>query len=848
MSKDDLIFNQFQNNKDIYSDMVGGTNPSMSQSTQLIPNQQNGSLENNSLSNYMWQHKYFPSSRVETYQLLRDFSLKQTETINTELITTTDGNLFIQDLQPNTVHVYSAEIFRYTQASTNFELNWGQSITVYLNGAIVCTSNNNAFSAKTIPVSLSSGWNKLDFYVYSSVPGQYFSTNNKLGDFANGWRTPCAINSEEVLNFSGTIDVGSNSKRDPLTNILRWDNGDPSNIYGYDLSRRGPYNSGLNNPIVLVESTGYYISGLQRGEVPDNGGFPNYYYTISAKNINGESLPSIEKNVNYEPFLTGALFVNAISQITLGANLTTGIYTYLVFGETTTVKTSPGTMINVGFINENNSMLVTWSGFPHPNITGYSIYRTSGIPESIVSGYPTDSNFSMTGYYVGGTSAGTFSILDTGRLSPLSTGLTVLTDYITNAGGDNLYRQFLNNATRLMWSGTSGVSDYYIYKTSYSGLYKKDSLIGITTGLSFIDSGYYFASGFPIQGKPTIFENIANIDYGTNKYKDTSVVFGQKYDYKIRTYNYDFNLGPDSDIQSFVAGDQIPPNTPSGISGVYFNGFSNIKWQNGLELDLVGTIIYQSGSNGRYNEIGRISQPTNFTNVFTAYSGIFDFKLANFDTSDNISPLSSSLFLTGTNTLEIGNVISTGIAATLTGYVKRSGDSMHGTLKLPTLSGINPFLDIAAQTQIDIHTTGYREYISMGYESLQMGAPSSVDLFVGVNTYINLQTNDIILNTLNRINLGVSGTSYLEIGTSGASKFYKNVISTNMSPAISGQYSVGSSINPYSGVYTNSLFAINISGVTSQYPSSGGPILTSPNGSRFRIIVDNAGALSTTAA
>lgn len=662
MSKDDLLFNQLKNQNDLYAGMVGNTNPNISQQVKIVPNQQIGSPVGQILNNYVWYHKYFKKDYDTSYPPLRDFTLKFATNISTEEINTSDGNLFVQNIDSSTVHVYSAEIFRFDGIATNLPLVWNGSLSLYLNGHIIASSDNHSFNTKTISIGLESGWNKIDLYLYSSIPNQYFTINNAIGDFANGWRVPYVINNDQILNFSGSVDLSSTSMRDPITNIIRWDNADPSRVYGYNLQRRGPYNSGLSSPLVSQTlSTGYFISGITKVDNFEQGGYPSFFYSISAINSGGESLPSYEKNITFDPFLTGAYLVSGLSVNTPGAALTTGYYSYIVFGETVSLKTSPYGQSVFGFYeNTNNSILVSWSGNAHPMITGYSIYRVSGMlqpPQINSSGTKSNMDYySISGVYIGGTSSSAFSIIDTGKLGPLVTGFDLLPTFWNNGlYGKNVPQSFMNNATYLKWTNVGGATSYNIYRTSYSGIYLKNSLIGNTTGLNYIDSNYYYTSGLAQQGKPTIFENIANIDYGTNKYKDTAISLRQTYDYAIRTYNYDYNLGPQNNIITITAGDSIAPNTPSGITIISLNGFATLGWQNGVEADLAGTIIYDSTDSVTYNEIGRVSAPTNTFTDFVGYSGLNYFKLANYDTSLNISTLSAAQI--GSGIMKADNII-----------------------------------------------------------------------------------------------------------------------------------------------------------------------------------------------
>lgn len=261
---------------------------------------------------------------------------------------------------------------------------------------------------------------------------------------------------------------------------------------------------------------------------------------------------------------------------------------------------------------------------------------------------------------------------------------------------------FQGNGINLTWTGVSGATGYNIYRSN-TQIFQANSLIYTNfTGTYFWDSGYIATTGVP-----TIFKNYASIIHPTSRYDDVGVKFEQMYDYQVTSYNSILNESAPSSSVSIIAGDNIPPNTPSGISGVSSDAFITLSWENGIEPDLYGTYIYYSPTqNGSYQLVGNTASTT--WTMRAGYNTTAYFELANYDWVGNTSPFSSvvsgttggqpltSGSISGVNTYQwnisvSNNPINTGyqtitivspypVAGTPNILVKQNGQSMYSNV------------------------------------------------------------------------------------------------------------------------------------------------------------------------
>ncbi len=748
------------------------------------------------IGNYNWSRDYFSFFPEKQFIRITDNILKySSQPIKSQILQTTDGNLTYINVPKNQLNRFSANIYRIDGASTKLNIGWSESILVNLNNIYV-TSNqeDNEYTSQYTEISLTSGWNRLDIYIYSSTDGENFTINSSLGEVSDQWGVPTISSPVPPSGLLVQNDYSSAGTKDPNSNIITWDSANRSVVSEYKLYRRGPYNSGLVSPLLDGQnSSGYFISGAF-GVLDDYRRYTDTYYLISAINSGGESLPSTEIHLKPSVSITGVFVLSGNMTANPGA-LNTGNYTYYVFPKSSTGEYVASDYVGaqrLAVSSSSGTFKLSWN-IP-PGNYGFDIYRNP------ISFDDLEPNFGLSGYFITGVSSTEFQFLDSGSPGILITG-------IRSIFNNNEFIQaeprkyFPGNSYRLTWGGVQGADSYNVYRTFQSGLYDKNSFVYSVASTGYIDSGIT-----PSQlSLPVVYQNIANINYGINSYKDIGLIKNRTYTYSLSSVDYNSIEGDLSTGVFITAGDQVAPSTPSGISGTYFNGFSNIRWQNGVERDLVGTIIYQSGSNGLYNEISRISAPTNFANIFTSYSGVFNFKLANFDTSDNISTLSSFLSLTGTNTLQVGNIIASGLSA-LTGYLKNSTDTMLGVLNFNDNAVFNAGADIEMDAGSHIGVTQINS-VGAGVNILDInGAGGFITLFAANNS---VPGNSGLKGRIIFNGAADDGSTVLVSGNTLLLNGNINIENNN-----SGVNNIGSPRFPFSGVYTKVLYASFISGLS----------------------------------
>ncbi len=642
----------------VYKDVTSSSiNPTISRDTNTYLNQQANVDPSTASKDYSWSWRYFGyQDTISNLTLNNDVLKNSPSRIYFKEIYSDNGNLTVFDVLPNTLSVYSALIYKKYGSSTKFTLNWSGSLNIFVNSTSIITNDNAPFESQEVPFYLGSGWNSIDIFLYAKTPGQYFSINNTIGDFADDWGTPIFDAPDTPKNVSVTIDQNLNGKRDPHTNILRWDQTDPNTTFAYNLYRRGPYNSGLQPPVIdISSSSGYFVSGASGVRNPYLlSGYPSpATYVVSARTSNGESLPSRHIKLTQDPYFSGTVFSGTIQSL-VGAGLATGFYEYALL-----TNSVAGSLISQAqpifpVLGAGSGISFTW--VTQPNILSYSLIR------SYNSGLWFNVN-NINGYAFSGTPINAIEVANIGPTTStyFDTGFAGTVKQFYFAKKENLNNiiftndtAYINNSYKLSWAPSvtleTGLITYSVYRTFYSGNFEKNSLVTTTTGTTFIDSGY----PDPTLGKPTNFENLTQVDWGNTKYKDVGVIPSQYYDYRVASINYSLNEGFPSSFVSIRGGDEIPPNTPSGITITSFNGFVTLGWQNGIEPDLAGTNIYKSElSSGPYSIIGNTDGTTFST--FVGYSGSPYFKLSNFDTSENESSLSSAF--QGSGVLVAENII-----------------------------------------------------------------------------------------------------------------------------------------------------------------------------------------------
>ena len=697
----DFIYSLLNGNtKDV--EIVGPPiNPYNQKSISITSNKTPSSPDDISIKNYAWSLREFKTDSIGEYPILRkDIFEANSDNIDNSIIYSDNGNLSIYNVPEKTVQVYSASISSNNPTMTRLNLDWGDSISVYSNDSLLVSNGDGfGYNSKYVDIGIETGVNTLEIYLYSYSGMKNFTINSKLGELVNGWYIPNFILPTTPSNLMVVNDYNSNKKKDPNLNIVTWDfekQAKDGNSLGYKIYRVGPYSTGT--PISSVLCTGYYV-GISGFGIPNGS---RKFYSVSAvypdgETVLGDSIRATFQNKIVPPSLTGYGYYPG------SGNLSGSILYYNVIARTSTNKSlwAPYEVISS---NDNIVKLFYTTG---SNYSYIDIYRNNGFLD--YSGIIIDSPNSFRSYKVATiTGIGNGVFIDSGLTNgAYVTGLDFI-DFSYDKYGEVNY--YADNTFRLSWGALSGAT-YKIYRTKFSGVFSSTSLVGETTTNSFVDSGFTYT------GKPITLEHIASVE-NVNTYNDT-VLSNRTYDYKISAYNYSYVSSPLSTGYSITAGDPYPPAAPSGINITSFNGFTTLGWLNGVEPDLEGTIIYQSGDAG-FTEIARTT--SNTYSKFIGYSGAPWFKLANYDTSDNVSQLTSAYRGSGTFVAE--NIILTSF---------KTLSSLDVDLELYVPSGFNTTTSAMTRMQMgaihcpsgvyQTYTVSAPPFLGLGLE--RYGVPSN---------------------------------------------------------------------------------------------------------------------------
>lgn len=776
---------------------LASVNPSIRKNTSVIANKDNFYPENPVMANYNWSWRYFDYLAEQNYpRLTQSIMHYGVNTEKNQIFQSSDGNISLYGVPEKQIHLFSANIFKQNGGIAKLNIDWSNSILINLNGQYLTSNYENfEYNAKRIPVALSTGWNAIDIYLYTPSGNRNFTINSDLGEVSDSWGAPNVYVPLAPHTLSVGVDIESVGKKDSNLNLLRWSTQQiaysglyPGDICSYGVFRLGPYNSGLSSPVVVTTlSSGYFVSGVDT-LIDDYGRFPVSYYTVSAINQFGEGLGSSERKILQGPEISGSTVLSGFGSSSTGS-LPTGVYSYYVLSRAFT-----GDYVFYGkeslFVeNLGTSVEISWE--PGLGASRYDIYRLSGIsPLSSAEG-------SFSGIFVTGLDTSYTRFIDSGvGVRPYVTGTNFIYNNNSSFNGEPAIF-YPNNSYVVHWSGVtttqSGLVSYKVYKTLYSGIYRTTSLVAITTGLNYIDSGVSISA----QKQPHFYNNIGNVK-GAQFFEDPGVFKNKSYLYKVAAISCNGVQGPLSTGYSVTAGDSIAPNAPSGFTGYYDNGLERFTWQNGVEPDLDGTIVYRSDNLTDYYELTRIKGTTYRT--FIGYSGVVGFKLANFDTSDNTSSLTSSLLVTGNNTF-YGDVNVSGFALS-TGYVKRSGDTMFGDLNMQNaniiLSGTNTLkskTDLLLEGENSVST-----YTNSSAGTISFNVPNSSELVINsVGGYLFVPATKFfeIIGPANSDFMSFSGSTV----QGNKIKFFVAPL-----PYLSGSVNIGSSEEPFSNTYSNRFF------------------------------------------
>lgn len=224
----------------------------------------------------------------------------------------------------------------------------------------------------------------------------------------------------------------------------------------------------------------------------------------------------------------------------------------------------------------NQGISLQWF-YPSSASSGVAIYRASGIQTT--SGFPP---VSMVALLQGAQT----NYIDLNN-QPFTSGAPVL-----GYNGTQMH-----HAVALSWTAVAGAASYSVYRTAASGNYSTRSLIasGINT-TTYVDT--VAVSGSPAVGIPPVYRHLADVSALATQYRDSEVVTGLNYGYKISAINSFGVESPLSTEVTIVAGDQTPPLAPSGLSFSSLVDTGIISWLNGNEADYAATEVYQLTNKG----------------------------------------------------------------------------------------------------------------------------------------------------------------------------------------------------------------------------------------------------------
>ena len=196
------------------------------------------------VANTPWFHRQIAYSGPTYVDLFPQLFTNFSSTTQVSMFDSQNGRLIIDPVAQNYLHSYAANIYKADPTSSQVNIKWTESLAIYMNGSKVVSSqiSTNSFSIVYLPFI--TGWNKLDIMIFSSSAGKRFDLGVSLGSIAEGWVTPQSDDVSAPTGVTLKIDDQALSERNENTNILEWNQNTESNIGGYRVYRRGPYDPG----------------------------------------------------------------------------------------------------------------------------------------------------------------------------------------------------------------------------------------------------------------------------------------------------------------------------------------------------------------------------------------------------------------------------------------------------------------------------------------------------------------------------------------------------------------------------------------------------------------------------
>lgn len=154
------------------------------------------------------------------------------------------GRLVIDPVEVYSLENYTANLTKSANTSIPLNISWTQSIAIFVGTTKIMSSINSANTMTTVMLPLISGVNQVSILLYTSSANQKFDCGTTMRLFVDDWTTPATDIVAKPSGLTVGIDPSALGVRDANVNVLRWEPNVETNLGGYRIYRRGPYNAG----------------------------------------------------------------------------------------------------------------------------------------------------------------------------------------------------------------------------------------------------------------------------------------------------------------------------------------------------------------------------------------------------------------------------------------------------------------------------------------------------------------------------------------------------------------------------------------------------------------------------
>lgn len=333
---------------------------------------------------------------------------------------------------------------------------------------------------------------------------------------------------------------------------------------------------------------------------------------------------------------------------------------------------------------EGRALNVSWSASPEADLAGYKLYRATDIDGpyrliatlgKVMSHQDTGLENGMTYYYkvvAFDTSDNLSARSDAAWCAPFAapTGATV-TDHPNDEG----------TALDIRWNARpeSSVTGYRVYRSSTAG------------------------------GSYSLVATLGEV----TEWTDFAVTKNSTRYYKVAAYDAAGNVSAQSAYGYGTAIDNLPPATPSIASATAIQraagGRIEVRWSANSESDLAGYKLYRATElDGEYQLVATLGKVTSYLDTGLTNAVTYYYKLAAFDTSNNLSGTAAAVWatpesmpaskLSARNTPHslgsVGLVWEKSTATDLAGYTVYRSDAVDGVYAvLATIGNVTTYTD-----------------------------------------------------------------------------------------------------------------------------------------------------------